>query len=163
MPIHHSRTKSVFMRRGRGRTHNRHYTPAVPTLLLKTEPTDYSFADLQRDGATIWTGVKSPAAQLALRNAKKGDDALIYHTGNEKQIVGLARITRGPFPDPTSDNEKLVAIELKVLKPVKTPVTLARIKSDKRFAEFALVKQSRLSVMPVPTAMEEVLREWAGV
>ncbi|MBL8747379.1 MAG: EVE domain-containing protein [Phycisphaerae bacterium] len=135
----------------------------MPAFLLKTEPSDYAFADLERDGTTLWTGIKSPAAQLALRNAKKGDDAFIYHTGSEKQIVGLARITRGPFPDPTDKEGKRVAIELKALKAVKTPVTLTQIKGDKRFADFALVKQSRLSVMPVPAAMEKVLREWAGV
>jgi predicted RNA-binding protein with PUA-like domain len=73
----------------------------VPTFLLKTEPSEYVFADLLRDGATQWTGIKSPASQLALRAVKKGDDAFIYHTGNEKQIVGLACVTRGPFPDPT--------------------------------------------------------------
>lgn len=132
-------------------------------LLLKTEPSDYSFADLQREGTTLWTGVKSPAGQLALRNAKKSDDAFIYHTGDEKQIVGLARVVRGPFPDPTDEDGKRVAIEIKALKPVKQAVTLARIKGDARFEEFALVKQSRLSAMAVPGAMERVLREWAGV
>lgn len=135
----------------------------MPTMLLKTEPSEYSFADLQRDGTTLWTGIKSPAGQAALRQAKKGDEALIYHTGGEKQIVGLARLTRGPMPDPTDKEGKRVAIEIKAVRAVKEPVTLARIKSDARFKDFALVKQGRLSTMFVPAAMEKVLREWAGV
>lgn len=135
----------------------------MAVFLLKTEPTEYSFADLVRDGVTVWSGVKAPAAQLALRSAKKGDEAFIYHTGSEKQIVGLARVVRGPFPDPADKEGKRVAVELKPVRAAKAPVTLAGIKADKRFKDFALVKQGRLSVMAVPEPLARVLREWAGV
>lgn len=131
--------------------------------LLKTEPGTYSFADLARDRTTVWDGVTAAPAQKALRAISKGDDAFIYHTGDERAIVGLARVAGGPRPDPSSDNPAHVAVEIAAVKAAKTPVTLARIKADRRFASFALVKQSRLSVMAVPPELEAVLREWAGL
>lgn len=139
------------------------YTLLMPTYLLKTEPGTYSFDDLVHDKHAVWDGVSNAAALIALRSMKKGDDAFIYHTGDEKQIVGMAVVTKAAYPDPDQDDEKLVVVELKPGKRAKEPVTLARIKSDPRFKEFALVKQSRLSVMPVPAAMEKIIREWAGL
>lgn len=109
--------------------------------LLKTEPSTYSFADLQREKRTRWEGVKNAAALLHLRRMNTGDDVLIYHTGNEKAVVGVARLFT---PDPTHG-----VVEIEYLRPLKHPVTLAAIKADKAFKEFALVKISRLSAMPV--------------
>jgi predicted RNA-binding protein with PUA-like domain len=138
-------------------------------FLLKTEPSEYSFDDLVRDKKTCWAGVSNAAALIAIRSMRKGDRAFIYHTGDEKAIVGMAEVASGPYEDPerpglTAEGlPKFAVVDLKAGKKVKSPVTLERIKGDKRFAEFALVKQSRLSVMAVPPALEKVLREWAGV
>ncbi len=109
--------------------------------LLKTEPSTYSFADLQRERRTMWEGVKNAAALINLRRMATGDDVLIYHTGAERAVVGLARLFT---PDPKNG-----VVELEAMKPLKHPVTLAAIKADKAFKEFALVKISRLSALPV--------------
>ena len=135
----------------------------MATLLLKTEPTTYSWDDLVRDGKTVWDGVTNNAALKHIREAKKGDEALIYHTGSEKRIVGLARLTSDPYPDPKQSDPKLVVFDIEAVRPVKTPVTLAQVKADERFAEFALVRQARLSVMRVPPAIDAMLRKMAGL
>jgi predicted RNA-binding protein with PUA-like domain len=135
----------------------------VKTFLFKTEPSAYSFDDLVRDKRTTWDGVTNAAALIALRACSKGDRVLIYHTGDEKQIVGEAEIAVGPRPDPNQDDERLVVVDLKPVRPVKSPLTLAAIKSDKRFASFALVKQSRLSVMEVPPDLDIILRRLLGI
>jgi predicted RNA-binding protein with PUA-like domain len=142
----------------------------MATYLLKTEPSEYSFADLQRDKKTLWSGVSNPAACAALRAMTKGDDAVIYHTGDEKSIVGLARVTKAAVHDPdqpealTGAGEiKHPVIEIQAVKAAKKLVTLAEIKSDARFKDFALVKQSRLSVMLVPPALDKVLRGLTGL
>jgi len=112
--------------------------------------------------------VKNPQALQTLRAANVGDEVLFYHTGNEKAIVGLAKITKGPIEDPAhpGTNEagapKFALVELAPVKAAKSPVTLAAIKADKRFAEFLLVKNSRLSAMPVPVALDNILRRLAG-
>jgi predicted RNA-binding protein with PUA-like domain len=134
----------------------------MPAWLLKTEPSTYSFADLQRDKRTSWTGVTNAAALIHLRNARKGDLAFIYHTGDEKQIVGLAEVSRNPYPDPDANNPKLVAVDLKPTRALKQPVTLAQIKADARFKDFDLVRNSRLSVMPVPPELSTALSKMAG-
>lgn len=133
----------------------------MATFLLKTEPGAYSFADLERDKATLWEGVTNAAALLRMRAAKKGDEAFIYHTGGERAIVGLAQITsdaRAPKDDP-----KLAVFDVRALRRAKTPVTLATIKADKRFASFDLVRQGRLSVMVVPPELDVALRTMAGL
>lgn len=135
----------------------------MATLLLKTEPSEYAFGDLIRDKRTVWSGVSNAQALSAIRGAKKGDEALIYHTGDEKQIVGLAQIVSDPYPDPEAGDPKLAVFDLKPLRPVKRPVTLAQIKADPVFAGFALVKQSRLSVMIVPADLDKLLRRLAGL
>lgn len=141
----------------------------MATFLLKTEPGDYAFADLVRDGRTIWAGVTNPAALKALREARTGDEAFIYHTGDEKAIVGLAKVVKGAYPDPqrpgntAAGDTKFPVIDLAPLKPVKTAVTLTALKADKRFATFGLIKQSRLSVMPVPAELDKALRKLAGL
>ncbi|MGH7132560.1 MAG: EVE domain-containing protein [Phycisphaerales bacterium] len=141
----------------------------MATFLLKTEPTDYSFADLQRDKSTLWTGVANPAALIALRSIRKGDELFIYHTGDEKAIVGLARAAGDPQEDPkqpgrTDKGEpKFACVKIEPVKPAPTPVTLAAIKADARFKEFLLVRQGRLSVMAVPPALDKALRKLAGL
>ena len=117
--------------------------------LLKTEPNDYAFADLTRDGGTVWDGVSNNAALIHLRAMQPGDQALIYHTGDERQAVGVATITSAPYADPKLDTPKLVVVDVAPLRPLPRPVTLAAIKADPAFADFALVRQGRLSVVPV--------------
>jgi predicted RNA-binding protein with PUA-like domain len=118
--------------------------------LFKEEPDTYSFADLERDGTTTWSGVANPQAQKNLRSIKKGDRVFFYHTGKEKAVVGIMEVTADPTPDPGDSSGKRVAVTVKPLRKLKTPVTLAAIKADKAFAKWELVKQARLSVMPVP-------------
>jgi predicted RNA-binding protein with PUA-like domain len=113
----------------------------MPHWLLKTEPSTYSFADLQREKRTRWEGVKNAAALINLRKMAVGDEVLIYHTGSEKAVVGTARVV-------TADPKGGV-VELEALRALKRPVTLAAIKADPAFKDFALVKISRLSAMPV--------------
>ena len=117
--------------------------------LLKTEPGDYAYADLERDGATVWDGVSNNAALMHLRTMRPGDLALIYHTGDERQAVGVAEVTSGPYPDPKAGDAKLVVVDVRPLRTLPRPVTLAAIKADPAFADFALVRQGRLSVVPV--------------
>lgn len=120
----------------------------MPNWLLKTEPSEYSFADLTHDRKTAWSGVSNATALIHLRSIRKGDLALIYHTGNEKACVGIAQIASNPYPDPDQDNEKLVVVDLKPIKPLKRPVTLAQIKADPTFAGWDLLRIGRLSVVP---------------
>ncbi len=115
--------------------------------VLKTEPTAYSYDNLVKDGGTYWDGVKNPVALKNMRSMKKGDQALIYHTGKEKAAVGIAKITSDPYPDPGLKSEKMVVFDLKAVKKLKRPVTLAEIKADATFKEMALVRQGRLSVV----------------
>lgn len=137
----------------------------MATLLLKTEPGDYSWDDLVREKRCVWTGVANNAAQKHMRDAKAGDEALLYHTGDEKRIVGLATIAKGAYPDPEDETGKRVVFDLKPLRGATTPdkATLALIKADARFKDFALVKQARLSVMPVPPTIDKALRAMAGL
>ena len=117
--------------------------------LLKADPAAYGYEDLKKDKQTYWDGVANNLALKHMRTMKKGDQALIYHSGKEKAVVGLASITSDPYPDPEKDDERLVVFDIKPKKQFKTTVPLADIKADARFAEFALVRMSRLSVMPV--------------
>ncbi len=117
--------------------------------LLKTEPDHYSYADLERDGATVWDGVASNAALKHMRGMQPGDLTLIYHTGDQRQAVGLAEITSVPYADPRAGDPKLVVVDLRPLRQLLRPVTLAAVKADPLFADFALVREGRLSVVPV--------------
>ncbi len=121
--------------------------------LLKTEPSTYSWSDLQRDKKATWDGVANPTALKNIRSMNKGDLAFIYHTGDERAAVGIAEITSMPYPDPKEDNEKLVVIDLKPRKALAAPVTLDTIKADKAFAGWELLRIGRLSVVPVPEKM----------
>ena len=141
----------------------------MATYLLKSEPGDYSYADLVRDKQTVWDGVSNNAALQHLRLMKTGDEAFIYHTGNEKAITGLARVTSEAYEDPkrpgvnAKGEPKFAVIDLKPLAEAGTPVTLAEIKADARFEGFDLVRQPRLSVMPVPKRLDTALRKMAGL
>jgi predicted RNA-binding protein with PUA-like domain len=117
--------------------------------LVKEEPSNYAFDQFLADGATVWSGVKNPLAQKNLRAMKKGDRVFYYHTGNEKAVVGTAKVTVAAYPDPKDKTGKLVVVELKPDKKLKRPVTLAEIKAAGRFPDFPLVRLPRLSVMPV--------------
>jgi len=122
----------------------------VSHYLLKTEPDDYSYEDLERDGSTVWDGVRNNAALLHMRGMKKGDLAFIYHTGKVRAAVGVARLTSDPYPDPGADNPKVVVFDVEPVEKLARPVTLAEVKADPAFEGFDLVRQSRLSAMPVP-------------
>ena len=117
--------------------------------LLKTEPSTYSFSDLLADKKTTWDGVKNNLALIHLRSMKKGDRAFIYHTGDEKKIVGIAEIISDPYPDPKQNDAKLTVIDLQPANALKNGVTLSTMKSMKEFQDFELIKISRLGVMPV--------------
>ena len=134
----------------------------MASWLLKTEPTEYSFADLVRDKRTSWTGVTNAAALNHMRAMHRGDLAFIYHTGDEKQIVGVAEVVADPHPDPDADNPKLVAVDLKPKRALKKPIMLSQIKADARFKDFSLVRISRLSVMPVPQGLWSAILKMAG-
>jgi predicted RNA-binding protein with PUA-like domain len=129
--------------------------------LLKTEPSEYSFADLQKAGRAVWDGVGNPVALRNLRAMKTGDRVVVYHTGDEKAAVGRAEVVREAYPDPKKKNEKLVVVELRAGKPLARPVTLAEIKAHPAFALSPLVRQGRLSVVPLTGAQGKALESLA--
>ena len=141
----------------------------MTVYLFKTEPTTYSFDDLAREKAAVWDGITNAQAINFLREARTGDEALIYHSGDEKAIVGLARLTSNAHADPAhpeldaQGRPKRMVVGIKAVTRLPKPVTLAQIKADKRFAAFLLVRNSRLSVMPVPAALNKLIRQWAGL
>ena len=120
------------------------------TWLLKTEPNDYSYDDLEREGGTRWDGVGNNLALKHMREVREGDRALIYHTGKERSAVGVARVTSDPYSDPELDDPKRIVFDVAPDVRLARPVTLAEVKADSTFEDFALVRNSRLSVMPVP-------------
>ena len=117
--------------------------------LVKSEPSAYAWADLVRDRRTAWTGVRNYAARLHLKTMQKGDEVFFYHSVETKSIVGLARVTKTFFPDPTAPGEDWAAVELTAVVALAQPVTLAQVKTDAKLQNIALVRQSRLSVMPL--------------
>lgn len=123
--------------------------------IVKTEPSAYSYADLEREGTTSWEGVKNPVAMKHLRAMQAGDDVLVYHTGDEKSVVGLAKVTA---QDAASGVPKLKAV-----RPMPRPVTLREIKADKMFSDLGLVRMGRLSVMPASPAQFRALAKLGGV
>jgi predicted RNA-binding protein with PUA-like domain len=125
--------------------------------LFKEEPTHYSYDDLSKDGKTTWSGVKNPLAQKHLHAVKKGDSIFYYHTGDEKSVVGVVQAAGDAYADPKDKSGKAAVVDVKPVRKLARPVTLAEIKANKAFAGFALVRISRLSVMPVSDA------EWAEV
>src|SRR4029079_2050800 len=119
--------------------------------------THYSYDDLVRDGKTSWTGVKNPVAQRHLRSVKKGDKIFFYHTGDEKAVIGVCRAAADAYPDAGDTSGNLYAADVEPVKKLKSPVTLAAIKAERRFADHPLARVPRLSVMPFSA------REWGGV
>jgi predicted RNA-binding protein with PUA-like domain len=117
--------------------------------LLKTEPSTFSFDQLERDGKTAWDGVRNNLALMHLRAMKPNDRLLIYHSGATKAVVGMARVTSKPYPDPKQQDPRWVVIDVVPDGRLAKPVSLATIKADSAFADFPLVRMSRLSVMPV--------------
>jgi predicted RNA-binding protein with PUA-like domain len=117
--------------------------------LVKSEPEAYSWAMLVKDGKTAWTGVRNFTARNNLRAMRKGDLVAFYHSVTDKQVVGLAKVEKEAYPDPTAEEGDWSCVDLTPVKPLKKPVTLDAIKSDKLLAEMPLVRQSRLSVSPV--------------
>jgi predicted RNA-binding protein with PUA-like domain len=141
----------------------------MATLLLKTEPGEYSFDDLVRDKRTAWSGISNPGALITLRTARRGDEAFIYHTGDDRAIVGLAKIVGPPTEDPKRPGKtpdglpKFAVVEIAPVKKARTPLTLAAMKGDARFAGFALLRQGRLSVVPVPAELVGIIKELCGL
>jgi predicted RNA-binding protein with PUA-like domain len=119
--------------------------------LVKSEPDSWSWDQQVAAGAkgTPWTGVRNFTAKANLEKMKKGDRAFFYHSNEGKEIVGIVEVSKEHYPDPTDKTGKFVVVDLKAVEPLKTPVTLAQVKADKKLAEMALVKYSRLSVQPV--------------
>ena len=127
--------------------------------LVKSEPNAYAWSDLVRDGSTYWDGVRNAQARNNLLAMRVGDLALYYHSNVGKDVVGIARITRSAYPDPTSDDGRWVVVDLAPVQPLVASVSLAQIKADAALAEIPLITQSRLSVMPLgKPAFERILR-----
>ena len=125
--------------------------------LLKTEPEEYSYADLARDRKAEWDGVTNPVAQRNMRAMQVGDECVIYHTGDQREAVGLAKVVRAGYPDPTDAAGKRVWVDLSPVRELERKTSLATIKADPLFAESALVRQGRLSVVPLTDAQFEKL------
>lgn len=125
--------------------------------LVKSEPNTYSFEDLQRDGRTVWDGVRNNAAALHLKAMKPGDEVLFYHSQEGLAVVGIARVSKPAFPDASDPTGRFVAVELEPVRSLKGPVTLAAMKANPALAEMAMLRQSRLSVSPVTP------EEWAAI
>jgi predicted RNA-binding protein with PUA-like domain len=130
--------------------------------LIKSEPSAYSWDQLVKDKKTSWTGVRNFQAQINLKAMKVGDRAFFYHSGEGKEIVGIAEVARTAYPDPTDKDGKSATVDFKAIEPVKRPVTLAEIKADPKFKEMKLVRQSRLSVSPVSEEHWKLLMKMAG-
>jgi len=130
--------------------------------LVKTEPTTYSYDDLERAATAVWDGVKNPVALRNLRAMHPGDQVLVYHTGDEKAVVGWATVVSSPYTDPKKKDAKLVVIDLKAHRRLPQAVTLAQIKADKTFADLPIVRQGRLSVSPVTAPQWKKILQLAG-
>jgi predicted RNA-binding protein with PUA-like domain len=131
--------------------------------LFKTEPTEYSFADLERDQKAVWDGVSNSLALKNLREVRLGDDVIIYHTGEEKAIVGLAVAISDAYPDPKDHSGKLTVVDLKPKRRSPRVVTLADVKARPELQDFELARLPRLSVMPVNNEQWQLIREMSGL
>jgi predicted RNA-binding protein with PUA-like domain len=120
--------------------------------LAKTEPATYSWSDLVRDHKTSWTGVRNFQARNNLRAMQVGDEVFVYHSGDEKAIVGIAKVVRAAYPDTTAKEGDWSTVDLAAVKPLKTPISLAEIKKNAHLKKMVLVQNSRLSVQPVSNA-----------
>jgi predicted RNA-binding protein with PUA-like domain len=134
----------------------------MAAFLVKTEPSTYSFADLQREKRAVWDGVSNPVALKHLSAIRKGDTVIVYHTGAEKQAVGLATAVSDPYPDPKLQDPKRPVVDLAPGKPLPKPVTLAQVKADAVLKGNDLARLPRLSVIPFNEAQFERLMKLAG-
>jgi predicted RNA-binding protein with PUA-like domain len=130
--------------------------------LVKSEPAVYSWDQLAKDKQTTWDGIRNYAARIHLRAMKIGDEVLFYHSNEGMEIVGIAKVSKEAYQDPTTDDANWVAVDLKAHKKLKKPVSLLQIKSDKRLKEMALVRIGRLSVQPVSEKEWNLIMELAG-
>jgi len=129
--------------------------------LFKTEPSVYSYQQLVKDKKTMWDGVANNLALKNLKDIKKGEQILIYHTGDEKQAVGIARALSGAYPDPGKNDPKLLVVDIEPVNALAKPVTLAEVKSHAKLKDFDLVRNSRLSIMKVNDAQWEIMEGMA--
>ena len=130
--------------------------------LVKSEPSSYSWEQLEKEKQTDWTGVRNYAARIHLNSMKKGDEVLFYHSNEGLEIVGIAKVAREAYPDPTTDEPAWVTVDLQPYKKLKKPVSLDTIKKDLRLKDMALVRIGRLSVQPVTEKEWGVIMELAG-
>lgn len=130
--------------------------------LLKSEPDVFGWDQQVANGVEPWTGVRNPMASSNLKAMKKGDQAFFYHSNIGKEIVGVVKVVREAYPDPTDETGRWVCVDVQAMKPVKRPVTLAEIKADPQFADLLLVRMSRLSVVPVSEQHWKALTKLAG-
>lgn len=130
--------------------------------LVKSEPGTYSWDDFVKEGQTCWSGVRNYAARLHLRNMKKGDEVFFYHSNEGTDIVGLGKVIKEAYQDPTTDDDRWSAVDLKPVRKLKKPVALDIIKKDKRLSNMALVRIGRLSVQPVTDGEYKVIMGLAG-
>ena len=129
--------------------------------LFKTEPSVYSYQQLLKDKKTIWDGVANNLALKNLKDIRKGEQIFIYHTGDEKQAVGIARALGGAYPDPSKNDPKLLVVNIEPVKALAKPVTLAQVKADKKLANFDLVRNSRLSIIKVTDEQWKIIEGMA--
>lgn len=129
--------------------------------LFKTEPSAYSFQQLQKEKKTVWDGVKNNLALKNLKDIKRGDEILIYHTGDEKAVVGVARALSGAYPDPGKKDPKLLVVDIEAVKPLPRPVTLAEVKGNSKLKNFDLARLPRLSIMKVSDEQWKSIEEMA--
>lgn len=130
--------------------------------LFKSEPSCYSIADLERDSQTVWNGISNAMARIHLRRVEPGDLILFYHTGNVRAVVGVMKANSGPMPDADSDDEKAVAVQVSYIKAFREPVSLDQIRKEKEFATSDLLRQTRLSVLPVTEKQWQRIEQLAG-
>jgi predicted RNA-binding protein with PUA-like domain len=130
--------------------------------LVKSEPTTYAYADLERDGRTVWDGVRNNAAALHLKAMKTGDEVLYYHSQEGKAVVGIAKVVKQAFPDASDPTGRFVAVELAPVRPLKREVTLAEMKAEPALAGMEMLRQSRLSVSPVRPEEWTTILKMAG-
>ncbi|MFN8305348.1 MAG: EVE domain-containing protein [Ferruginibacter sp.] len=130
--------------------------------LVKSEPSVYSWDQLVAEKQTCWSGVRNYAARINLNNMKKGDEVLFYHSNEGVEIVGIAKVAKEAYPDPTTDDNRWVAVDIKPVRKLKKPVPLTVLKADKRFADMDLVRLGRLSVQTVKPAEWDMIMKLAG-
>ena len=131
--------------------------------LLKSEPSSYSWAQMTKDGRTFWSGVRNFQASSNMKAMKKGDRAFFYHSGDDKAVVGTVEIAKEYYPDHTDETGKFGMVDVQAAQPVKTPVTLAAIKAEPKLKHLLLVKQSRLSVVPIDEPSWKLICAMGGI